>query len=88
MELKVTKTKTEEVMVQIELPYYSKTYAHYYKVVSEKEILKLYNGIGSFGIEYIDFTVSNAFGDDAVQVTEDEFNAAYFNIQSKLNQQL
>lgn len=86
MEIKLTKTVEEKV--NIELPYYSKYHHIAFKVISDKEVLKVNTGNSLFGVEYMSFVTDHIFSSESVKITEAEFNELYFQTQSKLNQLL
>ena len=87
MEIKIkTERKVEETHI-VKLPYYSKSYAHYFKVISTMEVLKIYDGGNNFGIELHTYGADMAFNNTEL-CTEEEFMTAFILIQGKLNAKL
>lgn len=86
--MEVKFTKITEQKVNIQLPYYSKYHHIAYKVINDKDVLKVNTGNVLFGIEYQSFLIDNIFDTESVEITEAEFNELYFQTQSRLNQLL
>lgn len=83
MEIEVT--QTTKVKKEVDLPYFSKTSIHYYKVISEKRCLMVHDGSDSCAIEER-FYSSCAFNDDCTQCTEQEFVDAFDKVMNRLTQ--
>ena len=76
-----------ETKLNIDFPYYSKNTVYAYKVINEKETLKI--GTHWPSIEFNDYGISTQpFQSDASQITETEFKELYQIALTKLNEKL
>jgi hypothetical protein len=73
IKIKVQREVKTEEEVEIKLPYYSKSPAFYFKVVSADEAIRTCN-IGVFGIDIVVTNAKYAF-DHATEITAEEFYA-------------
>ena len=81
MEIKVKK-QVEEIH-NIELPYYSKTSAHFFKIIRKDLVLKVVDLNADYcGIELSLYCVDSAI--EATPCTEQEFNEAFNRINKCL----
>ena len=80
----VKKTTTIDKEVVMSIPNYRKDSVNNYKVISEKECIKVCNKGYHDGIE-ITF-ISLAFNDDSEECTESEFLEAYNEVRNKLEE--
>ena len=71
--MKITIERKEKVEVEVQLPYYSKTTCHYFKIEENKTTCIYYpENTKSFGIEFASYQHKYPF--DYEQTTEEEFN--------------
>lgn len=81
IEKKVEETK------EISLPHYRKSVAHYYKIYSSDKCIQVTTS------EYLNPSISihnaeMAFVTESVEVTKEEFEKAYYDVQQKINESL
>lgn len=81
--MQLTITKSSQETIQIELPYYRKGTAHFFKVVSENSCIRIQEMISACSISSDEF-VSLAFQDGISPCTEQEFNEAYGRVSERL----
>lgn len=76
-------TTSVETDVQIELPYFAKSSAYYYKVVDESHCIVVFRGYNdtTIGLEYRD-TINSAIDPSRELGNEEEFNE-WLNIVTK-----
>lgn len=83
--MKITIERKEKVEVEVQLPYYSKTTHHYFKIEENKTTcVNHYDTLNSFGIEVNDYQQKFPF--DYEQTTEEEFNKVFEIVKLKINQ--
>ena len=73
IKIKVQREVKTEEEVEVKLPYYSKSAAFYFKVISAEESIRTCN-IGVFGIDVVVTRAKYAF-DDTKEITAEEFYA-------------
>jgi hypothetical protein len=87
--MKITLTEKTETTREIELtlPYYSKAPLDlfYYKVVSENYMVKLTHCSNDYCIETTKHTITSAFYDDRIVITEEEFNNKFNELLTLIN---
>jgi hypothetical protein len=87
--MKITLTEKTETTREIELtlPYYSKAPLDlfYYKVVSENYMVKLTHCSNDYCIETTKYTITSAFYDDRIVITEEEFNNKFNELLTLIN---
>jgi len=81
MEIEVTKSST--VKVEVQLPYYSKTSRHFFKVLGPDRSISIYEGTQSCGIE-IRFHTASCFDESNELSSEAEFKEAFERISARL----
>jgi hypothetical protein len=88
--MKITLTEKTETTREIEviLPYYSKAPLDlfYYKVVSENYMVKLTDCSNDYCIETTKYTITSAFYDDRIVITEEEFNNKFNELLTKITE--
>lgn len=81
--IKVSAKVTTEIEREVTLPFYSKSTASYYKVITEDcQISVLYLGEKCYNIWKADCLLSTAL--QGQQITEEEFNEVYNKVKSLL----
>ena len=75
MKIKITQTTSKEV--EIELPHFTKSLAHIYKVVSETDAIQISCSPHVHGIQRGECFVDIAFHKDNVKTDEHDFNEHY-----------
>jgi hypothetical protein len=87
--MKITLTEKTETTREIELtlPYYSKAPLDlfYYKVLSENYMVKLTHCSNDYCIETTKYTITTAFYDDRIVITEEEFNNKFNELLTLIN---
>ena len=78
----MTKSTTEEIDIQ--LPYYSKTNVHFFKVIDERSSICIHDGSDSFGIEKR-FHTASCFDLDNMPSNKEEFDEAFLRVSEKLS---
>lgn len=74
---------TTKTVVDIELPYYSKTNCHFFKVLAKDKCIKVYEGDDACSIEQYNF-LSISVNTDNQPSDAAEFEAAYERISERL----
>ena len=78
--MKITKTITQKVEIEVQFPYYSKdNVCHWYKVISEDKMVKIFRETYSeyCSIDLTQYCIANAFDERCTVITEQEFNEKY-----------
>jgi hypothetical protein len=87
--MKITLTEKTETTKEIELtlPYYAKSPLDlfYYKVLSENYMVKLTHCSNDYCIETTKYTITSAFYDDRIVITEEEFNNKFNELLTLIN---
>lgn len=82
--MKITIERKEKVEVEVQLPYYSKTTCHYFKIEENKTTCVDYYDLVSYGIEVNNYQQKFPF--DYERTTEEEFNKVLEIVKLKINQ--
>ena len=85
MKMTVEHSKKTTEVVEIELPYFSKSEVAFYKVVDEKTAVRVSEMMGDNWIGVEIQPPSLAFGDSVLPCTEEDFNDAYKRIMNRVN---
>jgi hypothetical protein len=77
--MKITRRITKEEQIEVQFPHYSKDdVCHWYKVISENKMIKIYSGSeGYCSLDLTEYNISSAFEDTKTIITEQEFNEKY-----------
>jgi len=83
--MKITIERKEKVEVEVQLPYYSKTTCHYFKIEENKTTcVNYYDSLDSYGIDVNNYQQKFPF--DYEQTTEEVFNKILEIVKLKINQ--
>lgn len=82
--MKITIERKEKVEVEVQLPYYSKTTCHFFKIEEDKTTCVNYYDLVSFGIEVNNYQQKFPF--DYEKCTEEEYNKIFEIVKFKINQ--
>jgi len=86
--MKIKRIIEEEVELDVTYPYYSKNNVYYYKAISDTKMIQVQDAHSGVGILIMNICVELAFSNDCVQITEEEFNKAFFKKIDKLTKSI
>jgi hypothetical protein len=77
--MKITKTITQKVEIEVQFPYYSKdNICHWYKAISENKMIKIFSGSDGYcSVDLSEYNIASAFDERCTVITEQEFNEKY-----------
>jgi hypothetical protein len=76
----ITKKTVVEEKIEVNFPYYSTDgICHWYKAISETQMLKIFIGSGGYyTVELTEYNIYTAFEDRCTPITEQVFNEKFY----------
>jgi hypothetical protein len=88
--MKITKTILVAEEIEVIMPYYAKdNICHWYKVISDKKMIKIFSDSDGYGsIDLTQYGIGTVFSDNYIEITEKEFNDKFYETSHNLTTNL